>query len=177
MTLNLGYNYNASNKLYIWSLTVISGGTANFTVSWSGSHDATCVFSSVTGLSTVGALDKSADAMGTSSSPSSGNTSTTSQANEFLYGIVAAQYSGALTMGSPAWSNSFTAGQTAGNSVAGLPMTEGYNTVSSTGAYAAAMTGLTTTSLIEWGAAIVTYKLVAQSCGVPSLALLGAGCQ
>lgn len=105
----------------------------------------------VTGLAASSTLDKTANASGISGSPSSGDTATTAQADEYLAGAIGRL---AASAGGGSWSGSFTQGQGASDGVL-LDLEEGYRIVAATGAYAAAKTGVTSSG---WVAAIATYK-------------------
>jgi hypothetical protein len=96
-------------------------------------------------------LDKTAAAAGTGTSPSSGATATTSHANEFLWGSIG-YFANSKVTGT--WSDGFTAGSqfTDTGGIAGVE--DGYKTVSATGAYTAAKTGVNKDS---WAAVIATY--------------------
>ena len=159
MTLDNSTAYNGATTTYVWSLYVTSGGTHNLTASWSGSHSSACQYLTVTSTLTSSITDQTAAANTTTSgSPSSGATATTSQNDEFLYGVIGCQYSGNndAALGG-AWSNSFTPAQDTHGTIP-INIGSGYNTVSSTGAYTAAKTGITTTNLVACGSVIVTYK-------------------
>jgi Concanavalin A-like lectin/glucanases superfamily len=142
----------------IWSLYTAAGGTGNIVASTSASHGGAVVASAVSGLSSAsapaGALDKTVSASGSGTSISSGSTATTSQASEFLYGVIGGD-DGSTLAPPGVWSNSFTNGQGAIGGGGNGEISEGYNTVSSTGTYAAAMTGTVSQNL---AALIATYK-------------------
>jgi len=110
-------------------------------------------------------LDKqTADDNAGSVNADSGNTATTAQADEFLFGIVGA--AGVSTDTAPTWLNSFTGGQFDKNAGTGTKAlcAEGYHTVAATAAYKAAAT---LTNSREWGAAIATYKITTAQTSTP----------
>jgi hypothetical protein len=105
----------------------------------------------VTGLATSSTLDKIATATGTSASPSSGNTATpTSQANELLFGAFTYHNQTGLTAGT-----GYSALATTNPSGGSRALSTEYESVSSTGTYAA--TGTITS--VAWAAALATYKV------------------
>ena len=110
----------------------------------------------LTGLDST-PFDKSSTGTGSGTTPSSGATATTSQADEILIGAVGTEGPDGDAAGT--WSNSFNNGQrlgTTGASAAGnVTISEGYLVVSSAAAYTAAKTGSTSR---DWAAAIATYK-------------------
>ena len=105
--------------------------------------------------------DKNHFGAGNNASPTSGNTPTTTAANEELLGFIAQD--GAVD---GTWSNSFTNGQSVTNG-RGYTISEGYKSVTAKGAYAAAKTGGATRF---WGAGIVTVKVSALT---PTSATIG----
>jgi uncharacterized protein YjdB len=108
----------------------------------------------VNGLSQVSPVDKFATATGTSSTPNSGPTATTSQANELLIGAIGIEGTDGINKGSGYETlNSATAN--GGATTSSIKIQPEYRIVSTTGAYAAtASIG----SSRPWAAAIVTYK-------------------
>jgi hypothetical protein len=134
----------------IFTLYSAAGGTGNVVVSHASSGDLTFNAYSVTNLA-ASALDKTASAQGSDTNPSSGATATTSHANEFLWGAIGYATNAKVT---GTWSDGFTAGGqfTSSGGISGVE--DGYKTVTSTGAYAAAKTG---TDKDAWAAAIATY--------------------
>jgi hypothetical protein len=167
---------SAGSGTSIWSKYITTGGTGDIVVTGDRAQSTLVVASKVSGLISA-PFDKAANATGTGTAPSSGATATTTAANEFLYGLTAYSYPAA-----GAWSNSFTAGQSANDGSFDV-LDEGYKTVSATGAYTAAKTGVTNTT--GWTALIATYKinaitrtakgtcstLTATSCTISSVAL------
>ena len=101
------------------------------------------------------ALDKTAAAQGTGTSPSSGATATTSRANEFLWGAIG--YS-ANAQATGTWIDGFTSGGQFTNTGGISGVEDGYKTVSSTGAYTAAKAGIDKDA---WTAVIATYAITA----------------
>ena len=132
------------------SLYSAAGGTGDIVASHASGGDLTINAYSVTGLA-PSALDKTAAAKGSSTSPSSGATATTSHANELLWGAI-----GYATNGKPtgAWSGGFTGGTQFTNTRGISGIEDGYKTVSSVGAYTAAKTGIDKDA---WTAVIATY--------------------
>jgi hypothetical protein len=137
----------------IFSLYSAAGGTGSIVASHPSGGDLAFNASSVTNLA-PSALDKTSSAEGSGTSPSSGATATTTKGNEFLWAAIG--YAGNMTA-SGAWSDGFTAiAQFAGTGGGIGGVDNAYKTVSSTGAYAAAKTGVTKDS---WNAAIATYAI------------------
>lgn len=102
-------------------------------------------------------LDKTVSDGGNSTTPSSGATATTAQADEILIGAIGTNGPSGDAAGS--WSNSFTAGQrdgtTGGAALTNVTISEGYRIVTATGAYTAAKTSITSR---RWAALIATFK-------------------
>ncbi len=135
---------------YVFTLYSASGGTGDIVASHSSRGDLSINAYSITDLA-PSALDKSAAAEGMSGNPSSGATATTSHANEFLWGTIG--YAG-NEKAAGTWNDGFTSGAqyTSTGGIGGVE--DGYKTVSSTGMYAAAKTGV---DKDYWTALIVTY--------------------
>jgi len=115
------------------------------------------------GLATSSVLDKTASAgdnTGTNTSPTSGNTATTTQANELLIGAIAVEGPTAdtFTLGA-SYSTLTRAGTNAGSAQDNITMNCEYQIVSATGAYHA--DGTMGTARNSWAAAIATYKAAA----------------
>ena len=91
----------------------------------------------------VASVDKTAGALGTSTTPSSGNTPITSQTNEYLVGAISKPNSGITGT----WDGGFAQGQTVINLTRSLE--EGFLAVSTAAAYAAAKTGAANTAWID----------------------------
>ncbi len=137
----------------IFSLYSATSGTGNIVASHASGGDLSFNASSVTNLA-ASALDKTSAAEGTGTSPSSGATPITTKGNEFLWAAIG--YSNNSTA-SGAWSDGFTAGAQftgTGGGIGGGD--DAYKTVSSTGAYAAAKTGV---NKDFWNAVIATYAI------------------
>jgi len=124
------------------------------------------------GLADSDALDQLASATAANSSaPSSGFTSTTTQADELLIGVVGTE--GPVDDAAGSWENSFIAGPragtTGGTADTNITITLGYRIVDTTGEYAVAISGITAR---DWGAIIGTFKadLVANK---PTIVLSG----
>lgn len=138
----------------IFSLYSATGGTGDIVATHVSAGDLTINAYSVTNLA-PSALDKTSAAQGLSTSPSSGATATTSHANEFLWGAIGYAANGRAT---GTWSDGFTAGTqfTKAGDIGGID--DGYKTVSSAGAYAAAKAGVDKDA---WTAEIATYAIAA----------------
>ncbi len=137
----------------IFSLYSATGGTGDIVASHASRGDLSLNAYSVTNLA-ASALDKTAQAEGDGTNPSSGKTPTTTKGNEFLWAAIG--YAG-NQKASGAWSDGFTAcPQFAGTGGGIGGIDDAYKTVSSTGAYAAAKTGVTKDS---WNAVIATYAI------------------
>ncbi len=124
------------------------------------------------GLADSGAFDQTASATATNSStPSSGATPTTTQADELLIGVVGTE--GPVEDAAGSWGNSFLAGPrtgtTGGTADTNITVSLGYRIVDTTGQYTASKSGITAR---DWGAIIGTYKadLVADK---PTIVLSG----
>ena len=137
----------------IFTLYSATGGTADIVASHASSGDLTINVYAVTNLA-PSALDKMAAAQGMGTSPSSGATGVTSHANEFLWGTIGHFATGA----SGTWMDGFTSGGQFKDSGGISGVEDGYKTVSSTGAYSAAKTGIDKDS---WTAVIATYTISA----------------
>jgi hypothetical protein len=145
---------DGTTRLAIFSKHNVTGATGTVTATVASplaENGLAITAEQVTGLATASVLDKTANATGNSGSPSSGDTATTAQANEYLAGAIGRS---AATGGDGSWSGSFTQGQQITDGV-NLDLEDGYRIVSATGAYAAAKTGVTSA---PWIAAITTYK-------------------
>lgn len=158
VALTLVVQRTATNETTeIWALHNATGATGDVVATFD-TVGLTCAMAveQVTGLMTTPG-DKTASATGSSASPSSGNTATTTQAVEFLYGAIGTLGPSGDAAGT--WSNSFTASQrdgtTGGVATTNITIATGSRNVSATGAYAAAKTGITSR---EWTAAIATFK-------------------
>lgn len=169
-----GVMSGAGAQTSIWSLYTATGGTGNLVVTsgLTGGSMLAIVATKVSGLA-PSSLDQKHAAGGNSTTPSSGATPATAQADEFLWGVVGWANNNSVT---GSWSNSFTAGGNARASLAsaqcsgsssgwvGETTEEGYNTVSATGAYTAAKTAAAGDN---WSTAIATYK-IAIGCSNPN---------
>ena len=134
----------------IFTVYSASGGTGDIVASHASGGDLTINAYAVTNLAPA-ALDKTAAAQGTGTSPSSGATAATSHANEFVWGSI-----GYATNGKPTgtWSGGFTAGGQFTNTGGIGGVEDGYKTVSAAGPYTAAKSGVDKDS---WTAVIATY--------------------
>jgi hypothetical protein len=138
----------------IFSLYSATGGTGDIVASHGSGGDLSINAYSVTNLA-ASALDQTSTAEGNGTSPSSGATPVTTKRNEFLWAAIG--YSTNDTA-SGAWSDGFMSGGAAftatGGGIGGVD--NAYKTVSSTGAYEAAKTGVTKD---YWSALIATYAI------------------
>ncbi len=150
---------NNSGKIQslVFSLPVPSAGTyyAIFTMSSAG--NAAGALLELGNVATSSQLDQTAVATGSSTSPSSGATSATTQAYEIAIGAIGTEGPGTDTQGS--WSNGFQGiaytGTTGGAAASNVTLSVGYKVLTATGAQTAAKTGITSR---QWGAAVATYK-------------------
>jgi len=139
----------------LFSLYIATGGSGDVVATHVSGGDLTINAYAVTHLA-PSALDKTAAAAGAGTSPSSGATAVTSHANELLWGSIGYFANGKVT---GTWSGGFTDGTqfTDSGGIAGVE--DGYRTVSATGAYTAAKTGVKNDS---WAAVIATYATAAR---------------
>ncbi len=135
----------------IFSLYIASGGTGDIVVSHTVG-DLSMNASSVTNLAPA-ALDKVKEGHGVGTEPSSGATPVTAKANEFLWGAIG-YASNSFVSG--AWNDGFTAGGQFSFTGDTGGVEDGYKVVSSTGAFAAAKTGV---SKDGWSSLIATYAV------------------
>lgn len=138
----------------IFTLYSASGGTADIVASHQSGGDLTINAYAITNLA-PSALDKTAVATGTGTSPASGSTATTSHATELLWGSIGYASNGKVT---GAWIDGFTSGAQFTNTGGISGVEDGYKMVSSTGAYAAAKSGVDKDA---WAALIATYATAA----------------
>lgn len=172
LTARAGSNA-AVQSFYYYSA---GGGTGDVSANFDGVISGVMLASGVTVLSAT-PLDKEATATGTSTTPSSGATATTAQADELLWGHVGTNGPDGDTAGS--WDGSFTGltrlGTTGGGATTNMTGSNGYRIVSATGTYSAAKSGITSR---EWCATIATFKAGATdwvvTAGVPGAASCGA---
>jgi hypothetical protein len=138
----------------IFSLYSATGGTGDIVATHVSAGDLTINAYSVTNLA-PSALDRTSALQGMGTSPSSGATATTSHNNEFLWGAIGYATNGRA---SGTWSDGFTPGMqfTKAGEIGGVE--DGYKTVSSAGAYAAAKVGVDKDA---WTAEIATYATAA----------------
>jgi len=138
----------------LYSLYSAAGGTGDLVATHDSAGDLTINAYAVTNL-VASALDRTASAHGMDTSPSSGATTTTTHANEFLWGAIGFATN---SKGSGTWNDGFTAGTqfTDTGGIGGVD--DGYKTVSTTGAYTAAKAGVDKSA---WAAVIATYATTA----------------
>jgi hypothetical protein len=137
----------------VLSLYSATGGTGDVIVSHASGDDLSFNAYSVTNLA-ASAFDKTSAAEGEGTSPSSGAAPITTKGNEFLWATIGYSTNGGV---SGVWSNGFTGGAQFAGTGGGIGgVDNAYRTVSSTGAYAAAKTGVTND---YWTAVIATYAI------------------
>ena len=133
-----------------------SGSTITIAASASVTARA-AVVSVFRGLAHADPLDRTSTGTGSSAAPSAGPTSTTSEADELLIGVVGTEGPNGDPAGT--WGDSFTAGPrtgtTGGTDDTNITISLGYRIVSATGAYTAAKSGITSR---DWAALIATFK-------------------
>jgi hypothetical protein len=134
----------------LFSLYSATGGTGDIVATHLSGGDLSVNAYAVTNLAPSG-LDKTSAAQGMGATPSSGPTATTTHGNEFLWGAIGYATN---SKASGTWNDGFTAGTqfTDTGGIGGVD--DGYKTVSATGAYTAAKTGVDKSA---WAALIATY--------------------
>ena len=154
---------NGNLKAFLYYAENITGGGAN-TVTWhlSASTTVTVFYLEYSGIATSGSLDQVSTGSGSGTSPSSGATPTTTQADELLFGF--ANAGGAVTYTAGA---SFTLRQT------GTRAGTEEQIVAATGAYTATFTIGTNT----WACGIATFKAAGAAAATTTnrRLLMGAG--
>jgi hypothetical protein len=146
--------HGAGFSTMIFSLYSATGGTGDIVATHVSGGDLTINAYAITNLA-PSALDKTSAAQGPDASPSSGATAATSQAHEFLWGTIGYATNAKVT---GTWRDGFVSG-TQFTDTGGIGIVEdGYKTVSSTGAYTAAKTGVDKSA---WAALIATYSTTA----------------
>lgn len=138
----------------IFSIYSATGGTGDVVATHASGGDLTLNVYAVTDLA-PSALDKTSAGQGTGTSPSSGATATTSHTHEFLWGAIGY---GGNDRATGTWSDGFTPGTQFTNTGGIGGVEDGYKTVSSSGAYAAAKSGVKKDA---WAAVIATYATAA----------------
>ena len=136
----------------IFSVYSASGGTGDIVASHASGGDLSINAYSITNLA-PSALDKTKAGYGEDTNPASGATPITTKANELLWGVIGYGSNSAV---SGAWSDGFKSGAQFSFSGDTGGIEDGYKTVSSTGAFAAAKTGVTKDC---WNAVIATYAI------------------
>ena len=147
-------SHGAGFDTTIFTLFSATGGTADIVASHASGGDLTINAYAVTNLA-PSALDKMAAAQGVGTSPSSGATGVTSHANEFLWGTIG-HFANPRATGT--WIDGFTSGGQFKDTGGISGVEDGYKTVSSTGAYTAAKSGIDKDT---WTAVIATYAISA----------------
>jgi hypothetical protein len=143
-----------NNELDVFTADNLAAGTHSITVTASsvltGNINGTIAVWRLRGLK-ANPLDKSKSATGSSTSPTTGNTAATTQAIEWIEGVLATE--GALADAAGTWGNSLTAGVRVG--IDGFVIGDGYKRVTSTGVQAASKTGITSA---RWMIAVFAFK-------------------
>jgi len=142
----------------------LSSGT--ITVNSTAIENIAATFITANGLLSLTPKDQSQTATGNSTTPNSGNTATTSQADELLIGAVGFDERSQSVSAGAGFTNlcalsgggcaSANGGQASGN---GVMMQPEYEVVSTTGQYAASWSGANSNKSTQFAAAIVTYKI------------------
>jgi hypothetical protein len=139
-----------------WAGLGVAAGTQTITFNFQSAAIQKCM--TVIEVTNLGAQDRQTNAGGVSTNPNSGNTATTQQVSEFLWGTVVTNGPYPADVGGT-WQNSFTEGQrdgtTGGIATTNVAVSEGYRLVSVTGAYKAEKIGITNR---DWGALISTWR-------------------
>lgn len=128
------------------------------------------IFAEFSGIQQASPLDKTASAVGSSTTPSSGATATTTQADEVIFGAVAVETdgnSGSATTGmTPSASNISGTSTSGAGAASNMTADASYAIQTATNAQTAAWTGADNT---DWACAIATYKSLSSSVGTPKL--------
>ena len=142
-----------------YNVTAVPSGST-ITINHASVTARSAVASAFRGLDSSAVLDKTSTGTGASTSPSSGATSTTTQADELLIGAVGAEGPNVDAPG--VWANSFTDGPRLGTSYGAasgdatdITVGLGWRIVGATGGYTAARSIGTSR---DWAAAIATFK-------------------
>lgn len=144
------YNYNASNHMIWYYAKNITGAASHvITVNLSGSLSVDGIAREYSGIDTNAPTDQTAQNTGSSSTPSSGATSTTTQASELVIGFFGCGSSVTETLGS-GFSNLTVATVSASASAAAEDLI-----VSSTGTQTATFG---TSTIFNWGCQVATFK-------------------
>jgi hypothetical protein len=143
-----------------YNVNALSSGST-ITINHASVSARAAVVSAFRGLANSAVLDQTHTGTGSSTSPTSGATSTTTQADELLIGAIGMEGPNVDNPGT--WSNSFTDGLRLGTSFGSssgddtdVTASMGWRIVGATGAYTAAKSGLATSR--DWAAAIATFK-------------------
>jgi hypothetical protein len=143
-----------------YDVNALSSGST-ITINHASATARAAVVSVFRGLANSAVLDQTHTGTGSSTSPTSGATSTTTQADELLIGAIGMEGPNVDCPGT--WSYSFTDGLRLGTSFGSssggdtdITVGLGWRIVGATGAYTAAKSGLATSR--DWAAAIATFK-------------------
>jgi hypothetical protein len=159
-----GYTSNADSGTGGTTRTLIFSASVNTALKTNDTITVTCPsvtykavsIYSVSGLASASVVDKTHTGTGSSTSPSSGATSTTTQASELLIGAIGGAYHASTTFTAGTGFTALTSALAdSGSSSSSVTIQPEYELVSATGAYSA--TGTLSTSR-GWSAAIVTFK-------------------
>jgi hypothetical protein len=146
-------------RLECWNLHDCPAGTGSVVADYSVSGPYfKCAFTVVEVQNAAASpLDRMSSAAGTGTSPSSGTTAATTQANEVCLGAVLTE--GPQSDDHGTWANGWSDGQVVGTVGGGANVTvdDGYKFVYATGTQVAAKTGITSR---DWAAACLTLKEV-----------------
>jgi len=156
----------------IWSLDVATGATGSLVITQSNDEPLAVAVEELAGLTATGVDQAAATRSAGSTTPSSGATATTTQNDEYLFGVVATQGPNGDTAGT--WGgDTATAGQrlgtTGGSASSNVTVSTGYGTQTATGTRTASKSGITSRA---WGAAIATYKVLTSVTPVPGAGAL-----
>lgn len=146
----------------LWILNNIPSGITSVTLGITGLVPSTCIVREYSGL-TSSALDQHVVATANSTNPSSGNTGSTVQANEMVFGYSVASTTGASSLGA-GYGNLSTI------TSASLSSAIEDKSVSSTGTQSASFVN---SNAVSWCCGCATFK--SATAPLPSLTLLGVG--
>jgi hypothetical protein len=158
LTPDVANTASATAKSYIYSLPNATAGTGNIVVSLGtlSTSGKALTAMSVKGLLASSMLDKTAAGTGTGTTPTSGSTAATAQANELQYNCVGTN--GPLNQAAGSWvlaSDTQRMGSSGGSPSTNFTASEGTREVTGTGTYSAAKTAIASA---DWAASVATYK-------------------
>lgn len=149
-------NDTADHSLVIYYVENVLAGTGDVIVDLSTASqwsDFCATLIEIKGGAALNILDVYHSAMGTSTTPSSGATTTTAQAAEIALGFIGCGFTAFDPVGT--WSNSYTTGQNVTTTGRVSTINDGYKVLAATGAQTAAKNGWPNTN---WVAVVVTFK-------------------